>query len=679
MAWAGSIFGGLLAKPLEGWATKYWPVVLAIVGVALAAAVVPAVLSLSRGSGPAATPLPQVLDDLAKAVRGAWRKEAKNRGIYGRDVLMAGHWSPATGHAGAGSVSGPRRRRLDSAESIVRAFQDQPAPWLVVLGEPGAGKSTVALLLTLGLLDARAAEADAAEDGRSGAPVPVLFTIASWDPDREYLGTWLKRRLLEEHPFLRRLAGEEDRDGVLQSLLDDGRLLPVLDGMDEIKAELRPAAIKAIKESGLPRLILTCRAEEYDRAVADGQHMLPHTATLKLEPIRLADAIEFVGRGMPAREWARWGPLLEGLRRRPGGPLTKVFSTPLMISLARDVYKDRDTDPGELADEDRFPTEEVIAAHLLEGLIAAKFPRRPAGERQDWKGDDAKRWLTHLAVWMQRERVSEIAWWELSRLGPRPLRILIGLAGGLMAGSSAGLGFGVLAAHLAESAAVGWSVGGVLGLFLLAAMGRASARSTPKPSDLHFGVTRRRRAVLASGLVVGAIGGIAGFLLGGAGFAVVGSLSGVPIGLVYGLAAPDATEETVDPRRLLEQDRRVALIFGAVYGLTTAFVGGMGVNLVFGLGLAVTCSLAGGLLYGPVWVFALDEGKAGVISWMHLLFVRLWLSPRGLLPWRLLSFLEEAHRRGVLRQTGAVYQFRHAFLQEALAGVPPRPEDRTGR
>ena len=48
--------------------------------------------------------------------------------------------------------------------------------------------------------------------------------------------------------------------------------------------------------------------------------------------------------------------------------------------------------------------------------------------------------------------------------------------------------------------------------------------------------------------------------------------------------------------------------------------------------------------------------------------ITLWLlAARRKLPWRLLRFLEDAHRRGVLRQQGATYQFRHARLHERLA------------
>lgn len=52
-------------------------------------------------------------------------------------------------------------------------------------------------------------------------------------------------------------------------------------------------------------------------------------------------------------------------------------------------------------------------------------------------------------------------------------------------------------------------------------------------------------------------------------------------------------------------------------------------------------------------------------NWM--LFVRLWLPLTGRLPWRPKRFLEDAYERGVLRQAGAAYQFRHSQLRDHLA------------
>jgi hypothetical protein len=36
-------------------------------------------------------------------------------------------------------------------------------------------------------------------------------------------------------------------------------------------------------------------------------------------------------------------------------------------------------------------------------------------------------------------------------------------------------------------------------------------------------------------------------------------------------------------------------------------------------------------------------------------------------PWAVVAFLGDAHSRGVLRQAGTVYQFRHARVQAQLA------------
>jgi hypothetical protein len=57
-----------------------------------------------------------------------------------------------------------------------------------------------------------------------------------------------------------------------------------------------------------------------------------------------------------------------------------------------------------------------------------------------------------------------------------------------------------------------------------------------------------------------------------------------------------------------------------------------------------------------------------------------WLAVRGKLPWRLAAFLSEAHDLQILRQRGGAYQFRHARLQDYLAGVvsPSRAAERVG-
>lgn len=51
---------------------------------------------------------------------------------------------------------------------------------------------------------------------------------------------------------------------------------------------------------------------------------------------------------------------------------------------------------------------------------------------------------------------------------------------------------------------------------------------------------------------------------------------------------------------------------------------------------------------------------------------RIWLACGRSMPWRAMSFLTDAHQRGVLRQVGAVYQFRHIRLQQQLSAQHSR-------
>jgi hypothetical protein len=63
-------------------------------------------------------------------------------------------------------------------------------------------------------------------------------------------------------------------------------------------------------------------------------------------------------------------------------------------------------------------------------------------------------------------------------------------------------------------------------------------------------------------------------------------------------------------------------------------------------------------------------GSSMFAAWPSYEVARIWLALRHRLPWWLMGFLADAHRRGVLRQAGAVYQFRHIDLQHWLATRP---------
>lgn len=57
-------------------------------------------------------------------------------------------------------------------------------------------------------------------------------------------------------------------------------------------------------------------------------------------------------------------------------------------------------------------------------------------------------------------------------------------------------------------------------------------------------------------------------------------------------------------------------------------------------------------------------------AWGRFILARLCFAMTRQLPWHLMTFLDDAHRRGILRQAGAVYQFRHVEIRNSLVSKP---------
>ncbi|WP_326671363.1 MULTISPECIES: hypothetical protein [unclassified Streptomyces] len=81
------------------------------------------------------------------------------------------------------------------------------------------------------------------------------------------------------------------------------------------------------------------------------------------------------------------------------------------------------------------------------------------------------------------------------------------------------------------------------------------------------------------------------------------------------------------------------------------------------------CGFLSGLVFGLVSAFAGGIGHGLTMTawcqWVAL--CRIWLPLRGRLSWALIAFLDDAHERGVLLRSGAVYRFGHARLQDQLS------------
>ncbi|MFF5534900.1 NACHT domain-containing protein [Streptomyces cinerochromogenes] len=666
-------------------------------------------------------------DDLALVVREQWLDEATARGLRDPRVLPLAWAATSRDVAHLPRTAGARvlRLRLDGRldgrfdevlAHLADGYAHLPGRRLVVIGEPGSGKSVLAILLTLGLLAAR----------EPGGPVPVLLPASSWDPVREPLDDWIARTLA--------LPYYSSRPEIPRTLLAHGLLLPVLDGLDEIPESARRSAIRGINAAiGADRpIVVTCRAAEYEDLIRGGAPTLREAPVVEVSPVSPDDVISYL-RDVDWPQGTDWTPVCARLRAAPGSPVADALSTPLMVTSARLIYQRLRRDPAELLDGSRFDCRFAVEQHLTDQLIDAAYAPDAGGREGRWTAAQARTWLTFLARYLHDHRERDLAWWRMSeRLLSPWFPPAMGILAGLVLGIGA-LGWIVVTGALGDVQKssfplIGGLVGGGFALLSMIVWYGVPGNTPGRLSFTVRGSVGRMRRGFGAGLKLTAFAAAPVLLvLGGAtalaapyGPASVDAVEryfqlctiAVCLAVVTGLAlaahdwlnAPPHHAAQVSPSRSVAQDRRSALVGAGVAGCVVAGTGLLGwyAGAFSGAWLGhVVNDWVGWPGNGDVTLLA-EEWRDAVIgpfsnvfllvgltvalpgtvfgllllltrAWPRYVVTRLFLAAQGRLPLRLMAFLADARSRGLLRQTGGVHQFRHVRLQEALAGRPTYP------
>ncbi|MER7013356.1 helix-turn-helix domain-containing protein [Saccharopolyspora sp. NPDC000359] len=651
--------------------------------------------------------LADAADQLRQAVESRWQREEEQRRVHDPFPLpvrfepvaahLVDHWDNIN-RVPPGGGSGPVELAGDLGQ-IAEAYRRIPSGRLVVLGEAGAGKTVLALRFTLDHLRTRTGD----------EPVPVVFSLGSWDPTATGLRDWLIDQLLRDHPGL--VASAPGGSTLAAALVESGRVLPVLDGFDEVADGLHRAALHELNSTALP-FLLTSRPEQFERATESTT--LAGAAGVQLIRLDPTDLVNYLPR---TAHNAAWQPVVDALRADDpaGRNLAAALSTPLMIGLARAVYSDAPgKDPADLLDGTRFPTPEAIGDHLLSSFVPTAYRPRPGRNREPRL---VQRWLGHLAQHLDQRETPDIAWWQLSSSVRRSTRILLVV---LAVGTCIGLldflvllpyylvrhgapGFGIA---VLDGLLVGTEVGLVFGLIhgVVIVFGRGEFRPIRMRLRLRHRNQRsgRLRRDLATRFGVGALGGIVlGIGHGPMNTLLLGLQSGFPdtlaeavrsslikifvFALVYGLVvgtafalvraleAPRDISTVTSPADLVAANR--ATVLSGIAAFAPVIM--LGITVFGQLVVVVVEDLTGEPLrwLPEAFLSATIGGIGGAVSYalaftawgQWVLLVRFWLPLTGRLPWDALEFFEDAYRRGVLRQSGAVYQFRHARLQDHLS------------
>lgn len=513
---------------------------------------------------------------------------------------------------------------------------------LLIMGEPGAGKTTTLLQLVSDLL-ARAEQDDT-------RPIPVVFSLASWQ-EGQSLGAWMVDALSNNYEVPRTLG---------QRWLTNGMLLPLLDGLDEVDVERREACARAINvfRQKRPSLatVVTCRSQDYQALATD----LLLAQAVVLQPLSMAQIDQYLS-GV--------GKRLAGLRAalKTDATLRELAQSPLMLSIMTLAYYRMPADVAiTLGDREQ-------GSKLLFDVYVERMVRYRGGEDL-YDPADTIRWLSWLARqmaarnqtifflenlqpnWLPRARQRPFA--DRLRFGIGALFLLVGvLVGGLGLLLS---GWQVLAAGTVFGAATG-AVTTFVGRF-------------PARTPIRWRTIETVEVVNWSwpwALLGSAIGILAGLLVGG----IVELVAlGPPWMLLFAVLLasllvlenglePNEMKMRTEPGQGIGRSRRNGRLVAAVtVGVTAVLFGvALGVGRLLALpvdlpmllpylmGTAVYLALVGGLQYGGL----------AVIQHRRLLAQ---LAVEDAVPSDYVSFLDYAAERNLLRKVGGGYMFVHALL-----------------
>ncbi|MFD7778838.1 NACHT domain-containing protein [Streptomyces sp. NPDC059753] len=295
-----------------------------------------------------------------------------------------------------------------------------PTRRLVVLGGPGSGKSVLMMQLLQELMSRR----------DSGGPVPVLFSLASWNPQRQHLGDWMAAEVRRAYPGLAAPAPvpatADTVSDIADHLVETNAVWPLLDGFDELPADWHAPALDAINQAlpvGQP-LVLASRTLDYERALDAGIVRINGSAAVILQPLEAQAAADYLRRdagGAHTPGPARWDQVTAMLGTPT--PVGRALAAPIGLFLARSIYNPRPgtagsstvPDPAELCDTSRFPSRAALETHLFRAYIPAAYAPHPSHPPR-WTAEQATRAFTYLAFFQERHLGGspDLAWWELA-------------------------------------------------------------------------------------------------------------------------------------------------------------------------------------------------------------------------------------------------------------------------
>jgi hypothetical protein len=523
---------------------------------------------------------------------------------------------------------------------------------LVIVGNPGTGKSYTCLRLALEIMSA---ERDT---------IPLLVPLSRWDAPDD-LDDWFARFLSVEY----RLSYDTALALVLR-----GEVVPILDGLDELVTEPSDNAVVEdflhrllawTTEGGPARLALSVRSSTWSQ-LPQSLRQDVSLRVLTIAPVRTEVAERYLDRAL-LRIGPDIGRAIVDRFTRDGHDevLTRAWRLALLAEAARDRSQGLALPEAEMEDISRRSTDDAwLVQQFVRGAVsrrsglvgkalAALIVRRLAWYAGYLRANQGGRVVSGVDL-PSRDLVLHRLWPIAGYWRPRVVDLVLCLAT-----SAPGLFW--LSTFLWPRGLFWRAVTVAFVGIWMAMLVRTSTKAWVPTAAPDFSRLLRPAFVLRQAGVSGLIGALAGLLAGPVVGLVALIVAWVAIGLTVGFGqtlTTDAQVTVVGARGVLRREHMVSrLAAWAVFPALT-----LGFTSTWGVGRGVAASFAYCLVVG--------ETAASAV-WRR--YLALCLSSPIRLSLRPGHVLDRAVQLGLVRTAGLSYQFRHDGLLDYFSSSPGRP------